>query len=155
MKRILLEWSLILSSGIAFSLFTLWLVSSFFDRSSYHLKVSTSGNSDGDCHFVLRDGHFSISNDFDVNPAGRAGPLIIDPKSQIKLDVARGDRFRQFTISGLDLRTYWNGRARFRIWSLELSLLIPVLLSLLAGVLFWCTLKRHRGNVTAASCGSL
>ncbi len=155
MKRIMLEWSLILSFGIASSLFTLWVVSGFFDRSSYHLKVSTSDNSDGDFHFVLHDGHASISNHFDVNPAGSVGPLTIDPRTQIRLDAVRGDRFWQFTIPGLDVRSYWNGRARFRIWSLELSLLIPVVLSLPAGVLFWRTLKRHRANMAAASGGSL
>jgi hypothetical protein len=129
-KRMMLEWGLLLCLGSALALSTLWIVSSFFDRSSYHLKISTTGNLRHDLHLFLYDGQFALSNQFDRDSSGRVRPLIMEAKALINRDILRGDRCGQLMIPGLDLRYYWNAPSRVLIWSLEQSLLIPAVLLL-------------------------
>src|ERR1700677_236059 len=43
-KHRILEWGLIFCFGSALALLASWVVSRIFDRSSYHLKLSPTGN---------------------------------------------------------------------------------------------------------------
>ena len=130
-KHRILEWGLIFCFGSALALLTSWVVSRFFDRSSYHLKLSPTGNLRHDLHLFMYEGQFALRNQLDSDSSGRIRPLIVEAKMLIKRDLLRGDRCGQFTIPGLDLRYYWNAPSRGLIWSLEQSLLIPVGLLLL------------------------
>jgi hypothetical protein len=144
MKRIVLEWSLILSAGMALALSTLWVVSKFFDRSSYHLRISTSRSVGDDLHLLVGDGDLSVCDQFDVDASGNVRPLIVDSRKLVASDILRGDRLGQFTIPGLDLRYYRIASDGYVIWSLRLSLLIPSVLLFLLAVLLRRRLKRLR-----------
>jgi hypothetical protein len=150
-KRMILEWGLLLCLGTALALLTLWVVSRFFDRSSYHLKISTTGNLRHDLHLLLYDGQFALSNQFDRDSSGRIRPLIVEAKALIKRDILRGDRCGQLTIPGLDLRYYWNAPSRGLIWSLEQSLLIPVGLLLLLTAWFRIRLGKLKARTSHSS----
>jgi hypothetical protein len=130
-KRMMLEWGLILGFGASVAILTFWVVSRFFDRSSYHLRISATGNLRHDFHLFLDDGQFALSNQFDRDSSGRFRPLIVEAKMLNQSDRLRGDQCGRFAIPGLDLRYYWNAPSRGLIWSMELSLLIPVGLLLL------------------------
>lgn len=145
MKRTILEWGLILSIGMALGLSTLWVVSRFFDRSSYHLRISTSRSVGDDLHLLVGEGDLSLCDQFDVDASGNVRPLIVDPRTLITSDILRGDRFGHFTIPGLDLRYYRFGPSGYLIWSLRLSMLVPIVLSLSGAALFRFRMKRLRG----------
>jgi hypothetical protein len=135
MRRIILEWGLILSVGMALALSTLWIFSKFFDRSTYHLRIPTSRSVGDDLHLLVGDGDLALCDQFDVDTSGKVRPLIIERRMLVPADILRGDRLGQLTTPGLDIRYYRFGPSGYLIWSLRLSLLIPVvLLSFLA---FW------------------
>ncbi len=134
MKRIVIEWSLIFSVGMSLALSSLWVVTRFFDRSSYHLRVVTARSVGDHLHLLVRDGDLSICDQFDVDAAGKVRPLIVDSRKLIPSDFLRGDRLGQFTIPGVDLRYYRIGSDGYVIWSLSLSLLIPGALVFLLAV---------------------
>jgi hypothetical protein len=150
-KRMILEWGLLLCLGTALALLTLWVASGFFDRSSYHLRISTTGNLRHDLHLIVYDGQFALSNQFDRDSSGRIRPLIVEAKALIKRDILRGDRCGQLTIPGLDLRYYWNAPSRGLIWSLEQSLLIPVGLLLLLTAWFRIRLGKPKARTSHSS----
>ena len=75
-KRMILEWGRILCLVTSVGLLTLWVVSRFFDQSSYHLRISTTGNLRHDLHLFLYDGQFALSNQFDRDSSGRFRPLM-------------------------------------------------------------------------------
>jgi hypothetical protein len=149
--RLKATWGLIFCLGTALGLLTSWVVSRFFDRSSYHLKLSPTGNLRHDLHLFLYEGQFALSNQFDSNSSGRIRPLIVEAKMLIKRDLLRGDRCGQFTIPGLDLRYYWNAPSRGLIWSLEQSLLIPVGLLLLLTAWFRIRLGKLQARTSHVS----
>ncbi len=150
-KRMILEWGLLLCLGTAFALLTLWIVYRFFDRSSYHLRISTTGNLRHDLHLFLYDGQFALSNQFDRDSSGRIRPLIVEAKALIRRDILRGDRCGQLMIPGLNLRYYWNAPSRGLIWSLEQSLLIPVVLLLLLTAWFRIRLGKLKALTSHSS----
>src|ERR1700722_13910545 len=150
-KHRILEWGLIFCFGSALALLTSWVVSRFFDRSSYHLKLSPTGNLRHDLHLFMYEGQFALSNQFDSDSSGRIRPLIVEVKMLIKRDLLRGDRCGQFTIPGLDLRYYWNAPSRGLIWSLEQSLLIPVGLLLLLTAWFRIRLGKLQARTSHVS----
>jgi hypothetical protein len=137
-----LEWGLILCLGSSLVFFGVWVFSRFFDQSSYHLRIATTGNVQHDLHLLLNDGQLALSNQFGTDSTGRIRPLIVESKMLTRNDILRGDRCGQFTVPGLDLRYYWNTPAKVFIWSIEQSLLIPALLSLV--LTFW--LHRRLGK---------
>ena len=151
MKHRILEWGLFFCLGSALALLTSWVVSRFFDRSSYHLKLSPTGNLRHDLHLFMYEGQFALSNQFDSNSSGRIRPLIVEMKMLIKRDLLRGDRCGQFTIPGLDLRYYWNAPSRGLIWSMEQSLLIPVGLLLLLTAWFRIRLGKLQARTSHVS----
>lgn len=142
MRRIILEWGLILSVGMALALSSFWLYSRFLDRSTYHLRISTSRSVGDNLHVLVGDGDLSLCDQFDVDAAGNVRPLIVRPRRVITADMRRGDRFGGFTIPGLDLRYYRIASDGYLIWSLRLSLLIAVALLFLLAFLFRRRLRR-------------
>ena len=150
MKRIILEWSLILSVGITLALTALWAVSRFFDRSSYHFRISTPQTVEGALHLLVGDGDLCLCDQFDVDASGDVQPLIVDSRKVLPSDVLQGARVGQFTIPGLDLRYYRIASDGYVIWSLRLSLLVPGVLLFLLAVLFHRRLERLRRRIVAS-----
>jgi hypothetical protein len=148
MKRTILEWGLILSIGMTLALSTLWVVSNFFVRSSYHLRLPASKTVGDHLNLLVGEGDLSLCDQFDVDSSGNVRPLIVDPRRSVASDILRGDRFGQFTIPGLDLRYYWSAPSGHLIWSLRLSLLYSIVLSVLGVALFRFRLKRLRDRTT-------
>lgn len=136
MKRITLEWGLILSIGLCLALSSLWVYSRFFARSTYHLRISTPPSVGNGLHVLVGAGDLSLSDQFDVDGSGNVQPLIIDLRTISAADIRRGARVGGFTIPGLDVRYYRLASHAYVIWSLRLSLLIPVALLFLLAVLF-------------------
>jgi hypothetical protein len=124
-RRIILEWGLILCLASSLAPFTLWVVTGFFDRSSHHLRVSMTRSVQQDIHVILCDGRLALSNQFEMDSSGRIRPLILDAKGLTKGDISMGVRRERFSIPGVDLGYHWSPRPRSLIWSLEQSLLIP------------------------------
>jgi hypothetical protein len=144
MKRIILEWGWILSVGMALAVSSLWVYSRFFDRSPYHLRISTSRSVGDDIHVLVGDGNLSLCDQFEVEASGNVQPLIIDARNVRAADILRGDRFGGFTIPGFDLRYYRIATGGYVIWSLRSSLLIPVALLFLLAFFSRRRLKRLR-----------
>jgi hypothetical protein len=155
MKRIILEWGLILSVGLALALATLWVVSRFVDRSSYHLRISTSGSVRDDLHLLVGDGDLALCDQFDVDASGNVRPLIVDSRTVRPSDILKGDRLGQLTIPGLEFRYYRMASDGYLIWSLKLTLLIPVIALFLLAVLFHRRLKPLRGRLEQGAGGPI
>jgi hypothetical protein len=124
MKRVLLEWGWILSIGMAVAILGIWVYSKFFDRSTFHLRISMTRSVGGALHFLARDGNLSLCDQFEVDPTGRIGPLIIDTTRVTAADIRRGARFGGCTIPGFDLRYFRFASGDYLIWSVSLSLLV-------------------------------
>lgn len=146
MKRIILEWSMILALGMALALSGLWGYSKFFDRSSYHLRIPTSRSVANDLHVLVGDGDLSLCDQFDVDASGNVRPLIVDSRKVRPADILKGDRFGGFSVPGLDLRYYRMASDGYVIWSLQQSLLIPAAVLFLLASLSHRRLKRLRGR---------
>src|SRR5262245_15004631 len=104
MKRMLLEWGMFFSVGLALALTALWVNSHSVDRSTHHIKISTSKGVQNDLHFILSGGDLTLCDQFEMDIGGKVGPLIIDPGRLTPRDIARGDRAGGFTIPALDFR---------------------------------------------------
>ncbi|HEV3263763.1 MAG TPA: hypothetical protein VG013_43410 [Gemmataceae bacterium] len=147
MKRIILEWGVILAVGSALALSTLWVVSRFFDRSSYHLRITTSKSVADDLHLLVGEGDLALCDQFDVDTSGTVRPLIVNHRDVVASNIPGGDRFGQFTIPGLDLRYCRIAPTDYLIWSLRVTMLFPIVLSLLGAALFRYRLKRRRACI--------
>jgi hypothetical protein len=123
-RRLRLECGLVLCLGSSLGLVTSWVVFRFVDRSTYHLSIATTGNLMDDLHVLIYDGRIALSNRFDRDSSGEFRPLIWDASRLTSQVLARGDRCRQLTIPGVDLRCYRNKALCYSIWSLELSMLL-------------------------------
>jgi hypothetical protein len=148
MKRIVLEWGLILSVGLTVALSSLWAYSRFFDRSTYHLRISTPRSVGNVLHVLVGDGDLSLCDQFDVDASGNVRTLIVDSRTVRAADIRRGDRFGGLAIPGLDIRYYRMAPGGYLIWSMRLSLLIPVALLFLLAFSFRRRLKVLRGLQT-------
>jgi hypothetical protein len=154
MKRIILEWGLMLWVGMALALSTLWVISRFFDRSTYHLRFAIPESVADDIHLLVRGGDLSLCNQFDADASGNVRPLM-DTVKLAASDIRRGDRLRHLTIPGVDLRYCRLASDGYVIWSLRLSLLIPVVLLFLLAILFRRRLKRLRRALEQDPVGNI
>ena len=60
MKRVAVEWGLILSVGLTLAFLSLWLYSGFFVRSTHHFRISTPRSMGNGLH-VLVGGRRSLA----------------------------------------------------------------------------------------------
>ena len=139
MKRITLEWGMLLSVGMAVTLSTLWVFTKFFDRSPYRLKVPHSQSAQGDLFLAVNNGDFALSDQYYVPASGNVRPLIVTAPLRARSGTLRGGRLGGFAIPGLDVRYYRFGPDGYLVWSLRLSMLILVVLFLMLTAWF-----RHR-----------
>jgi hypothetical protein len=159
MKRILLEWGLILCVGLTLAVSILWAVASFVDRSTYHLRFPTSRSVQDDLHLIVGAGELTLCDQFEMDTSGNSQPLIVEARNLTPSDRRRGDRVGGITVPGFDLRYYRHAPDGYIIWSLRLSLLIPAgclfVLSFLLLRLGTGTVKQsQQGTSTARSVGS-
>lgn len=144
-KRMRIELSLVLCLSSALGLLTSWVVTRYIDRSTYHFRIAIPENLLDDLQVLVYDGRLALCNRFDRDSSGEFRPSIWDARKLTAKDLARGDRCRQFTRPGFDLRYYWNAGVPYSIWSLELSLLVPAgLLLMPAAWLRWRLVKVNR-----------
>ena len=148
MKRMILEWGLILGLGTSLALLTLWVVTRFFDRLPYHFRISTTGNVQHDLHLILYDGQFALSNHFNRDSSGRVRPLIVEARTLNNQDKLRGDWCGRVTIPGLDLAYYWNPLSCGLVWSVVQSLLIPVVVFLSLAARFRSRLSKLKASTS-------
>ena len=142
MKRILIEWCLILLAGLAIGISILWGVSRFLDRSSHQLRFATSGLVQDDIHLLVSDGALTICDQFGVDASDKVHPLVFKAHWLVRSDILRGDRARHLTIPGIELHYYRHPPDGSVIWSLRFTLLIPAFLLFLISLLLHRNLKR-------------
>jgi hypothetical protein len=128
MKRIALEWGMLMSVGIALTLSTLWVFTNFFDRSNYRLKISGSQIARGNLFLVVNRGDFALSDQYYVPAAGNIRPLILAAPLRTRFGSLRAGRIGGFAIPGVDVRYFRIDSDGYLVWSVRLSLLIPVVL---------------------------
>jgi hypothetical protein len=156
-KRMMLEWGLLLSFGATLAMLSMWVISRYYDPTPYHLRIATTGNVQHDLHILLAEGQLALCNQFERDSSGRVRPLVPGAGGISKRDRLRGDWRWQLTIPGFDFSLFWLARWRGLFWSLEQSLLIPAGLFLLLTTWFWFRLARLKsrtstsGSITASS----
>jgi hypothetical protein len=143
MKRIGLEWGLILTVGVILSLSAFWVGSYFLDRSQIYLRIPYPPNVGYDLHITLGGGDICLFDQFHVGPSGDIEPLVVDPRTHIAPPIRR---VGHVTIPGFDFQYCQFAPDGYVIWSLRLSLLVPIAMMLLVAVLLRRRLKRHRGS---------
>jgi hypothetical protein len=147
MKRVILEWGFILSAGVFLALLTLWGVSFGVGRSSYHFNVSNPRSSRDDLHILVGRGTLSFCDQVDFDASSNIQPWVVDRRTHVAPKIRR---MGQCTLPGFDLRYCQFAPDGYVVWSLRLSLLIPVVLSLLGAALFY---RRRNGHVVAPNRG--
>jgi len=141
LQRIIFEWGVIFSVGMAVVVSTLWVVSLCSASTLFHLRIATLLG--GDSLLVLVEhGNLWLCNSIGVDPSGEIRAEIVGPP--IASDFRRGDRLRRFTLPGIDFQYYWLAPWRNSIWSLKSSLLIPAVSVIALAVMLYKLLKRVR-----------
>jgi hypothetical protein len=144
MKRMILEWGLILSAGIFLALATLWVASVTTIQVPSHVTVSTSRSAGNDLHVLVESGNVWFCDQVHWDDSGNAQPLIVDLRTHVAPKVRK---IGHCTIPGFDLQYCHFAPDGYVVWSLKLSLLFPITLSLLAASLSCYRLKRLRGRI--------
>lgn len=145
MKRILAARCLLISLILIPTLALLLGFSLFIDPSHYHGKIVYTGNVWKYVSIMLANGDILLFNQFEVDKSGRVIPWIDDnPTYTVPTRNRRGGRF---TIPGFGLRYGQVTPDGDMAWSLRISLVLPLILSLLTAA--W--LRRHLGRRPAAS----
>jgi hypothetical protein len=144
MKRKILEWSVILSGGVFLALLALWTISVTTSKGLDHVTVPTSRSAGDDLHLLIQSGNLWFCDQVDWDASGNARADIIDPRTHIAPKIRKIGRHAGL---GFDLQYCVFAPDGYVVWSLKLSLLFPITLSLLAAALFRFRLKRLRGRV--------
>lgn len=126
-KRVIYEWTIMVSVGMALTLSALRVVSKFVDPETCHLEITTSGSRGENPYFIFGKGDLTFCNQIDVDASGNARALVFSKAITLK-DLVRGDQNAHFTIPGFGFDYDSNAPSSFLIWSVRLSLLIPVAL---------------------------
>ncbi len=134
-KRVIYEWTMIASVGAALALSTLWVVSKVFDPETYHFEITTARSLRENRYFIFGNGDLTICNQIDVDASGNACALILSRTITLK-DLVRGDQNTHFTIPGFGFDYYSNAPLASLVWSVRLSLLVPVALLIIVAKVF-------------------
>jgi hypothetical protein len=145
MKRMLAARCLLISLILIPTLSLLLGFSLFIDPSPYHGKIVHSGNVWNHASLMLLKGDIMLFNQFEVDKSGRVIPWIDNnPAYTVPTKNRRGGRF---TIPGFGLRYGQVTRDGDVAWSLKISLVFPLILSVLTAAF----LRRHLRRRLAAS----
>jgi hypothetical protein len=108
-----------------------------------------------DVHVIVGNGDVSLSDQFEAAASGNIRPLIIMARNVRPADILRGARVGGFTIWALEFSYYRMASDGYLIWSMRLSLLIPVALLFLCAFLFRRGLQaRNRLQTAPAKRGT-
>lgn len=110
----------------------IWGASYFVEPSQAHFKVATTGRAEDDVHMLIRAGGITLFNGFDVDSGGAIQPRVVDPRTHVSPRIMGIGRCQ---FPGFDLR-YCRFVLGYVVWSLDMSLLIPMAVSLLGLVIF-------------------
>jgi len=136
MRRAIGVWGFWFSNLLLLTLLTLWAASYFIDRSQSCIALGYR------CFALLRNGRIDLASDLDTNSGGPE-PLVVNPRSIIFPRVVRSGGV---TVPGFELHfcSLDGGNA---LWSLKMSLLIPLAVSLFCVALLFQRLRRRRVRV--------
>ena len=153
-KRVIYEWTMIASAGVALALSALWVASKFSTSRDCHLEITTSGSRGENPYFIFGKGDLTFCNQIDVDASGNARALIFSKAITLK-DLVRGDQNAHFTIPGFGFDYYSNAPSSFLIWPVRLSPLIPVALLFGLATAFRRGLNRLQINMRTVARGAI
>jgi hypothetical protein len=141
-RRLALEWGLILTVGVVLALSTLWGSSYFIDDTLIYLRIPYPN----DLHFTLGGGDVCLFDQAEIGRGGNLAPYVVNPRTHIAPPIRRVGRV---TIPGFDFHYCQFAPGGYIVWSIRLSLLYPIMVLLLVGVMLGCRVKRRRRRMEA------
>jgi hypothetical protein len=139
MRRRILEWALWLSITALLGVISLAAASLLVPRSQSFLAVGSR------CFALLRPGWLDFASDLDATPEAPA-PLIVNPRNIIAPKVTRSG---SVNLPGLSM-TYCLFGNNPAMWSMRISLFVPLVISLFMIVIVFYRLKRLERTVAAS-----
>jgi hypothetical protein len=139
-RRRILEWTLWLSIVALLGVISLAAASLFVPRSQSFLAVGSR------FFALLRPGGIDIASDLDATPEAPA-PLIVNPRNIIAPKVTRSG---SVSLPGFAL-TFCLFRNNPAMWSMRISLFVPLILSLFMIAIVFYRLKRLERQAAASS----
>jgi hypothetical protein len=146
MRRIFLEWGLILSLGMLLVVVTVWVVSLCGGREQNRLEIPTTRVLGDRFYVVVGRSTVQLFSTLATDRSGNIVPRIVD----VRTNLERHRRFGRFRIPGFEWDYCQFARDGHVVWSLRLSLLYPLLVSLVCAVFFRLRLKRLRNYARRA-----
>jgi hypothetical protein len=145
LRRRILEWALWLSIAVFLGVISLAAASLFVPRSQSFLAVGSR------LFALLRPGWIDAASDLDAAPDAPA-PLIVNPRNIIAPKVTRSG---SVNLPGFSL-TFCLFQSNPAMWSMRISLLVPLILLLFMIAIVYYRLKRLQSRMppsTAATDG--
>jgi hypothetical protein len=142
MRRSFNEWLFISAAGFFLAMVALFGFSSHPSWSAVPLDLAPRGWGVS-AYVLIWDGRASLCNSIDYDEPGSLKPLVIKPPGMI---FPKTTEDHQFSMPGLAFQFCRFSTGRW-IWSLEFSLVIPAVLSLLAAVFLFRRLTRRSQRV--------
>jgi hypothetical protein len=145
MRRSLIEWFFLSAAGFFLATVALLAFSSLpsWPATPLELAQDRGGRS---VYVLIKDGKASLFNQIDFNSPGSPKALVVNPRTFI---FPKATANHQFSIQGLAFQ-FCRLATGTSIWSLEFSLAIPAVLSLIAAALLIRPLRRGRGRAPVA-----
>ena len=144
MRRRILEWALWLSITAFLGVISLEAASFLIPRSESFLAVGSR------FYALLRPGWIDLASGLDSNP-GYPTPLVANPRNFIAPKVTRSG---SINLPGFSL-TFCLFERIPAIWSANLSLLVPLVLSLFMIAILFYRLKRLQDRATASPAATV
>jgi len=135
-RRKILEWMLWLSVTAFLGVISLWAASYFVPRSEGFLAIGSR------FYALLRPGWIDLASDLDSNSA-QPGPYIVIPRNIIAPRVARSG---SVTLPGFTF-VFCLFKTNPAMWSMRISLFVPLILSLFTIVIVLYRLKRLQSRL--------
>ncbi len=146
MRRSLIEWLFISVAGFFLATVTLLAFSSHASWLASPLKL-VHDRGDLSVYVLIRDGRASLFNQIDFNSPGSPKPWVVNPRTMFFPKVTAN---HQFSIPGLAFQ-FCRFTTGASVWSLDFSLAIPAVFSLIAAALL---IRRLRRGLSRARAGS-
>jgi hypothetical protein len=143
MRRSLIEWFFLSAAGFFLASVALLALSlhSSWQASPFELGRDRSGRG---VYVLIRDGKASLANQVDFSSPGSPKPLVVNPRAFIFPKVTAN---HQFSMPGLAFQ-FCRLATGVSVWSVEFSLAIPAVLSLIAAALLIRRLRQGRPRNT-------
>jgi hypothetical protein len=143
MRRSLYEWLFVSAAGFFLVTVSLLALSSHPSWSAIPLDLAQHGRG-GSIYVMIWDGRASLFNQIDFSSPNSLKPLVVNPQTYIFPKVTTNN---QFSIPGLSFQ-FCRFTTGASVWSLDFSLAVPAVLSLIAVALLIRRLRRGRPRDT-------